>query len=301
MWYQIAVGVEESVVEILSDIFIEWGAISVSFEDAGEQPLFEPAPGETPLWHHTRVIGLFESPVEESKLKERVTSQLHCRWSEWNSTLLEDQVWECAWLEHFQPMCFGNRLWVCPTSLEPPESADVCVRLDPGLAFGTGTHPTTALCLEWLESQALSGKVVMDYGCGSGLLAIAALALGAVSALGVDIDPQALTASLENAKKNHLSSTQFVLAYPEDSILTGQQVDILIANILSGPLIQLSSRIISFLKPGGKCALSGILENQVEEVEQAYKSEVIFLPPVYREGWVLLTGTRRGGTIGITT
>jgi ribosomal protein L11 methyltransferase len=289
MWRQATVTVDETLAEPLSDWFSEAGAVSVGFEDAGDQPLFEPKPGETPLWQRTQVIALFESDADEAGIQAAAEEQFGDRLTDWAWATIEDQVWERAWLEHFKPMQFGRRLWVCPTGFEPPDPAAVNVILDPGLAFGTGTHPTTALCLAWLDGQDVAGQAVIDYGCGSGILAVAALKLGAASAWGVDIDPQAITASADNALKNGVE-TGLYLGYPKD--LPEPPADILLANILAGPLVELADDILSHLRPGGRLALSGILATQADTVRSAYESRVDFAPTVIREDWVLLSGVK---------
>jgi ribosomal protein L11 methyltransferase len=292
MWRQMAVTADEALAEPLSDFLVELGAVSVGFEDAGDQPLFEPKPGETPLWRQTKVTALFEEEADAAEIRNAVETEFGDRLAGWESTILEDQVWERAWLEHFKSMRFGQRLWICPTGFAPPEPEAVNVILDPGLAFGTGTHPTTALCLEWLDGQDLAGKTLIDYGCGSGILAVAALKLGAAQAFGVDIDAQALTASAENARKNGVEAG-LTLGYPKD--LPAEPADVLVANILAGPLIELAGDITGRLKPGGRLALSGILATQVEQVRKAYESRIDFAPGRLLEDWALLTGTKRAG------
>jgi ribosomal protein L11 methyltransferase len=292
MWRQLAITVDESLAEPVSDLLSNLGAVSVSFEDAGDQPLFEPKPGETPVWRQTKVIGLFDADADTDRIRNSVANQFGERVLQYQLEDLEDRVWERAWLDHFQPMRFGQRLWICPTGFEPPEPGAVNVVLDPGLAFGTGTHPTTALCLEWLDGQDLAGKTVIDYGCGSGVLAVAALKLGAAKAYGVDIDPQALTASDENARKNGVED-RLVLGYPRE--LAAVRADVLVANILATPLIELAAEISEKVRPRGSLALSGILATQVENVRAAYASQFDFFPPVIREEWALLTGAKLRG------
>jgi len=292
MWHQLAITVDESSTEPVSDFLSNLGAVSVSFEDAGDQPLFEPKPGETPVWRQTKVIGLFDADADIDHIRNSIEKAFGERVLQFQLEDLEDREWERAWLDYFQPMRFGHRLWICPTGFEPPEPEAVNVLLDPGLAFGTGTHPTTALCLEWLDSQDLEGKTVLDYGCGSGILAVAALKLGAAKAYGVDIDPQALTASDDNARKNGVEA-KLVLGYPKE--LAAVRVDVLLANILATPLIELAAEISEKVRPGGSLALSGILATQVEIVRAAYASQFDFSPPVIREEWALLTGVKRQG------
>jgi ribosomal protein L11 methyltransferase len=206
--------------------------------------------------------------------------------------VVEDQVWERTWLEHFRPMRFGRRLWICPTGFEPPEPSAVNVVLDPGLAFGTGTHPTTALCLEWLDGLDLAGKTLTDVGCGSGILAIAALKLGAALAHGIDIDPQALTASADNACKNRVED-RLSLGYPADE--PPPPADVVVANILAGPLVELADDILRRLKHGGHLALSGLLADQAATVQAAYADHITFDPVGMKEEWAILTGRKRAG------
>ncbi|CAI8787963.1 50S ribosomal protein L11 methyltransferase [Methylocaldum szegediense] len=292
MWRQLAITVDESWAEPVSDFLANLGAVAVSFEDAGDQPLFEPKPGETPVWRQTRVIGLFDADADTDQVRDAIANEFGERVLQCQLENLEDRAWERAWLDHFRPMRFGRRLWICPTGFEPPEPQAVNVVLDPGLAFGTGTHPTTALCLEWLDGQDLQGKTVIDYGCGSGILAVAALKLGAVKAYGVDIDPQALTASEENARKNGVQA-DLVLAYPGE--MGAVRAGVLVANILANPLIELAAEISEKVLPGGRLALSGILAAQVESVRAAYVSQFDFSSPELREEWALLTGIKRRG------
>lgn len=291
-WRQLAATVEESQAESLSDWFMGQGALSVGFDDAGDQPLFEPPPGETPLWQRTKVTALFEADVDGEAIALVARRQFGERILDWDSVVIEDQVWERAWMEHFKPMQFGQRLWICPTGYEPPDPTAVNVILDPGLAFGTGTHPTTALCLEWLEGLDLAGQTLLDYGCGSGILAVAALKLGADSAHGIDIDPQALTASQENAQKNGVEG-MLTLGFPDDAGLPA--ADVVVANILAGPLVELAGEILARLKPGGWLALSGILADQANTVKAAYETEVEFSPVRQREDWAILSGVKRAG------
>ena len=286
MWLQVAVLVEETEAEQVSDLFMAQGALSVSMEDAGDQPLFEPKPGETPLWSNTQVTALFEGETDSIRLR----SQLESVFGKERSLVfsdLEDQVWERAWMEHFKPMQFGQRLWICPTGFTPPDPSAVNVILDPGLAFGTGTHPTTALCLEWLEGLSLEGKRLVDFGCGSGILAVAALKLGCIEAHGIDIDPQALTASKDNAIKNNVLD-RLTVSFPNAS--EPRVWDVVVANILAGPLVELKEAILKYLKPDGFLALSGLLEPQAASVQAAYAEQVDFGPLRVLDGWVMLSG-----------
>ncbi|MEW6692942.1 MAG: 50S ribosomal protein L11 methyltransferase, partial [Pseudomonadota bacterium] len=205
---------------------------------------------------------------------------------------VEDQDWERAWMDQFQPLRFGEKLWIVPSWIEAPDAEAVNILLDPGLAFGTGTHPTTALCLEWLDGADMAGKTVLDYGCGSGILAIAALKLGATDAWGIDIDPQALTATRDNAARNGIEASRLHTglpgALPKDALF-----DVLLANILMGPLIELAPTLTGHVRPGGRLVLSGLLGEQAEEVMAAYAADFDFDPPALKEGWARLTALRR--------
>lgn len=291
-WRQLSAATGEALAESLSEAFFELGALSVSLEDEADQPLFEPRPGEIPLWRDTRVIALFEAEADPARIRSAIEARFgHGDIAHWREETIEDQAWERAWLDHFQPMKFGARLWIVPTGFEPPAQSDaVCVSLDPGLAFGTGTHPTTALCLEWLDRQALGHATVMDYGCGSGILGIAALLLGAESVIAIDIDPQALTATEDNAGKNGVAD-RISCCYPQHISHPG--ADLLLANILANPLVELAADLAGHVRPGGRLALSGILREQAGEVRRAYEPFFAMDDPAFREDWTLLTGIRR--------
>jgi ribosomal protein L11 methyltransferase len=291
MWRQWTVTVEESLADPVANAFTAQGALSVSFEDGGDQPLFEPKPGETPIWQQTKVTALFAWEIDPQAVRQGLEKRFAKRLSAWEYSELEDQVWERAWLDHFRPTKFGQRLWICPTGFECPEPEAVHILLDPGLAFGTGTHPTTALCLEWLDRLPLEGQTVIDYGCGSGILAVAALKLGAARAIGIDIDPQAITASAENARKNDVA-TRLNLFTPEALTHQSLRADVLVANILASPLIELASRICENLLLGGRIALSGLLSEQGKAVQRAYEPWIEFDPPRDREDWILLSGIK---------
>jgi ribosomal protein L11 methyltransferase len=291
-WLQLSLEASESQVPLLEQLFEQLGALSVTLVDASNQPLLEPSPGEEKIWQQTRVIALFEgsAPIDELRTAlnlalERDISR-HLRIEP-----LEERVWERVWLEHFKPMPFGRRLWICPAGHSPPVRDAVILQLDPGLAFGTGTHPTTALCLEWLEGQDLTDSSLIDYGCGSGILAIAALRLGAATAVAVDHDPQALQATRENAQKNHV--LEYLTIHPPTATPAGPH-DLLVANILAGPLIELAPHLCGLLKPGGRFALSGILEGQADQVEAAYAPFAELGSRRQREEWVLVQGLRKG-------
>jgi ribosomal protein L11 methyltransferase len=290
-WQQLIVEAGDLDPETLSAFFETQGALSVTLVDAADQPLFEPDPGTTPLWPATRVTALFAADLDLLPVKQALAEHfgvgLLDRIVE---QPLQDQDWERAWLDRFKPMRFGAHLWICPDGQRPPAAeGQVLIDLDPGLAFGTGTHPTTALCLAWLDHHPPRGQRVLDFGCGSGILAIAALKLGAASVWGVDIDQQALWASRDNAARNQVAD-RLTTALPDE--LTEKNFDLLLANILANPLIELAPRLTDLVRPGGQLVLSGILSEQVDEVQQAYAPWFCFSAPVEKEGWVRLHAER---------
>jgi ribosomal protein L11 methyltransferase len=292
-WLQLRLDTHPDQVDALEDLMLSTGAVAVTMEDNADQPLLEPGVGETPLWGQTRLTGLYPADTEMSDVlaafpEETLQSANH------RVEILEDKDWEREWMQHYQPMPFGRRLWVCPSWLAPPEPDAVNLLLDPGLAFGTGTHPTTALCLAELDGMALEKQTIVDYRCGSGILAVAALKLGACSALGVDNDPQALVATRDNANRNSLPSTALEVALPGDfdnSAWCGR-ADVVIANILAGPLVELSGTLLEFLKPGGTLLLSGLLANQASTLCSSYADRIELRVASERDSWVCLRGIR---------
>ena len=290
-WLQVRLAITPEQAETYEDALLEVGAVSVTFMDAEDQPIFEPDLGTTPLWSHTHLLALFEADTDETALIAHL--QLLCGGSlpEHHVERIEDQDWERRWMDNFQPMRFGQRLWIVPSWHAAPEPDAVNLLLDPGLAFGTGTHPTTALCLEWLDGQTLDNCSVLDFGCGSGILAIAALLLGAPQAVGTDIDPQALEASRDNASRNGIDPARFPVYLPAD--LPQQPADVVVANILAGPLVSLAPQITALVKEGGRLALSGILAEQAEEVRAAYAGAFDLDPTATKDGWVRISGVKR--------
>jgi ribosomal protein L11 methyltransferase len=260
------------------------GAVSVTFSDAEDEPVYEPAIDQTVVWSNTKVTALFELDTDPDVVQTLIFYQFAGQpLVGWNAEVLLDQAWERAWMEHFRAMKFADKLWVCPSGQEVEEAGTVCMTLDPGLAFGTGTHPTTALCLEWLAGADLQDKTVIDFGCGSGILAVAALLLGARHVYAIDIDPQALTASRYNAEKNQVQDRISYFLPEEFSPIAA---DVVLANILAKPLIELSVNIAALVKPGGDLILSGILNQQADAVADAYRQQGLKLVnAVSREDW----------------
>jgi ribosomal protein L11 methyltransferase len=291
-WHQISVTTDEASAPTLADYLTELGAVSVTYMDAEDEPVYEPPLNAVKIWNNTKVIALFDLVAHPAVIRALISFELkNLPLQSWKQEILEDQAWERSWMEHFKPMLFGNKLWICPTGMEKIEPNTVCMTLDPGLAFGTGTHPTTALCLDWLANQDLKDKTIIDFGCGSGILAVAALLLGAKVAHAIDIDPQALTATLANAEKNNVQD-KIDCYLPE--AFTGEPADIVLANILATPLIELNQTIAALVKPNGLLVLSGILTDQAYTVSDAYRPIIAFHSPVIQEDWCRLDGLKVG-------
>ena len=305
-WLQLHGVVRKEQVTAIEDFLHDAGALSVTLRDEADVPVLEPGVGETPLWPSVLLTALFDfddangsendPPTEFDRLLQQLNKQFDGR--DWKHELLQDQDWEKSWLDQFQPLQMGERLWICPSWSTPPKPEAINLLLDPGLAFGTGTHPTTALCLEWLDATKPNNSFVIDYGCGSGILGIAALLLGARAALFVDNDPQALTATVNNANNNHIGENNISVCTPEDAnaslaAMTASKADIVLANILAEPLIELAPTLVGFMPADSKLALAGLLHHQVEAVTAAYRDSIEFEPVRYRDDWALLTGVRR--------
>jgi ribosomal protein L11 methyltransferase len=291
-WIQLRLSANEDTSEKYSDWLSACGAQAVTFIDAQDTPIYEPLPGDEVIyWHNTVVMGLFEANHDMDKTISYLQG-IHPDKKEMAYKLeqLEDKDWEREWMDNFHPMKFGQRLWICPSWLEVPDPTAVNVMLDPGLAFGTGTHPTTALCLTWLDGLDLVGKTVVDFGCGSGILSLAALKLGAKKVIGIDIDPQALQASKANAERNGVDD-RLELFLPKDQ--PKLVADVVVANILAGPLRELAPTIMQFVAPNGLLALSGILEEQAKELQIIYGQWCEMDAITVQEEWVRLSGKRK--------
>jgi ribosomal protein L11 methyltransferase len=288
-WHQISVITNEETAPKIADFFSDLGAVSVTYMDAEDEPVYEPAIGETKIWTYTRVIALYELSADPAQIRHQTLEHFQQNYlRHWDFEEVADQAWERTWMEYYHPMKFADKLWICPTGQEQKEKDTVCMILDPGLAFGTGTHPTTALCLEWLASHDLSGKTVVDYGCGSGILAIASLLLGADKAYAVDIDPQAITATMANSEKNQVQD-KIICCLPTQ-FETDRKVDVVLANILAKPLIEMAKPLTDLLVSGGQLVLSGILAEQAQAVIDAYQPYVALDQLAQQEDWVRLTG-----------
>ena len=289
-WNQLTFLSPQNIAEQLSDFLHQNHALSVTLAESGEEKIFEPALGETPLWKETKVVALFESDVVVEEIIARMKTELGLpALPQYFVEAIEDQDWERAWLQEFKPMRFGKNLWIVPTVYEPVEPTAVNIILDPGLAFGTGTHPTTALCLTWLDEHRAQHDKIVDYGCGSGILAIAAAKLGAKHVYAVDIDPQALRATRQNAENNRVAD--IIKTYlPEEFDL--KAADLLLANILANPLHELAESFSLSVKTGGRIVLSGILAEQAHQLMERYSCWFTMEQPVFKDEWVLLTGVK---------
>lgn len=289
-WLEISIELREQQCAVFERVLLLCGAQAVTYRDAADHPVLEPTPGSAPLWPNTRLTALFPADEDVENIAERLREQLgDLPLPPLQTNCLDDEQWERKWLADFQPMLFGSRLWVCPAGANPPDKNPIIVRLDPGLAFGTGTHPTTALCLRWLDQNPLQGFKILDYGCGSGILAIAALRLGAHDAVAADLDPQALTATRQNAERNEVADRLRVIP---PALLPTEEFDVVIANILAAPLIELAPRLAKRVRPGGHLVLSGLLSHQADAVRSVYGAYFKFTAPEQQDEWLLLEGER---------
>ncbi len=297
-WLELSLSLPADQQAVVEETLDDLGALAVTLLDAdadttNENAILEPGVGETPMWSQVTLNALFDADTDRSGLLHVLADVLpDLAPDRIVFRDVADQDWTRVWMDQFQPMQFGRRVWIYPWNIEPPAQADaVIVRLDPGLAFGTGTHPTTALCLEWLDGIELADRTVIDYGCGSGILAIAAALLGARTVLAIDNDPQALLASADNAQRNHVDD-RIVLKLPADGPL--EPADVLVANILAGPLHELAPLFAASLKPGGALALSGILHGQHDDLRVRYGEWFDELAVSRRDDWVRINARRRG-------
>ncbi len=267
------------------------GALSITWQDAKDNPVLEPLPGETPLWDNLIITALFDSDTDLQPLID----VLDAHKKDWDIQAfhiesLQDQDWERVWMKDYRPMKFGDNLWIYPSNFEMPDDDSIKIHLDPGLAFGTGTHPTTALCLEWLDQNAPEGLSVIDYGCGSGILAVAAAKLGANHIVATDIDPQGLVATNENMIRNGIYEETIHCYLPENC--PQEPVDLMLANILCGPLVNLYPTLYSLTKPAGKIVLSGILKEQKDQIINTYSSGFINFEVKTMDDWVRISAVR---------
>lgn len=289
-WLQLHIHSSPAEAQAIEDALLAAGAASVTFQDRADQPILEPKLGQTPLWQQTRITGLFEAHVDTRSISEQIARQLggepEQRWEQ-----LEDKDWLREWMKDYRPIQCGPDLWICPSWQEPPDADATNVRLDPGLAFGTGTHPTTLLCLQWLAQRDIRDFSVVDYGCGSGILGIAALLRGASRLDAVDIDPQALMATADNGQRNGIDSERIATWLPRE--VPAIEADLVFANILAGPLVELAPTLTALTRPGGYLVLAGLLDSQAEQVKAAYAAHFDFEADHQQDEWVRLSARRR--------
>lgn len=289
-WLQIKIDTNNLDASAVEDAVLAAGAVSVTLEDNADQPILEPALGETPLWDNTCLIGLFDAETDVKQANKLAELELGQALPPHRWELLEDKDWEREWMNNYHPIKCGENLWICPSWIAPPEPEKINLMLDPGLAFGTGTHQTTFLCLQWIDQQDMADKTLIDYGCGSGILGIAALLKEAKQVVGVDIDPQALIATASNAERNGLPSDAMPVFLPADC--PDAPAEIMLANILAGPLAELAPSLNKLTKLGGLLCLSGILESQAQAVMSAYTEWFEFDPIAQKDEWVRLTARK---------
>jgi len=291
-WWQFSIECKAAELDQIEELLLDLGALSINLTDAKNEPLYEPLPGHAPVWQESIVTGMFDGSCSPEILYHQLVERLpeHLTGSVRQSEL-KNQDWVQAYRDHYYPIQCSDKLWIVPSWHKAPDPNAVNICLDPGLAFGTGGHPTTSLCLAWLANHTINNLTIVDYGCGSGILAVAACKLGAKNVIGVDIDPQALEASRHNALRNNIHPDRFPLYLPDQ--LDPVRVDLLIANILSGPLIRLAKTFATLVKPGGKLLLSGILHGQTDEIQFAYQPFFELDPVSAKEDWIRVTGTRR--------
>ena len=295
-WLQIHITVQQSQVEICESLLLSLGAVSVTLDDAEDQALLEPLPGETPLWDKVIVTGIFqqdeEQPLDADALCQFIASQIEH--TAIRSEVIEDQAWERAWMDYYEPIQVADNLWIVPEWLEAPNPEVTNIKLDPGLAFGTGNHASTFLCLQWLAGLDLKDKVVIDYGCGSGILGVAALLLGAKYVYATDIDPQAVLATKQNAELNGVADRLWVGLPEEFEAHYQDKTEILVANILAKPLMMLVETFYNLTVPNAQIALAGLIEEQIEDVKAAYAPYFEITGQQMREeNWCRLSGHRK--------
>ncbi len=293
-WLQLICTTTKKHHQVIEDKMENAGALSITWQDAKDTPVLEPLPGEQLLWDDLIITALFEKDTDLSALSDNLNEN-KSSWDIKKITIevLEDQDWERVWMKDFHPIQFGEKLWIYPSNYEiPAENPNdhTYIHLDPGLAFGTGTHPTTALCLEWLDQNPPKDLTAVDYGCGSGILAVAAIKLGATHINATDIDPQALTATKDNMLRNGIPSKSISCYLPDDC--PSDAKDLVLTNILCGPLIELFPVISSLTRSGGALVLSGLLEEQQTDLIETYSASFTNFEVKTLDGWIRISATK---------
>lgn len=284
-WQELTLRVAKQQSVDVEDLLERLGAIAITLRDADGSSLFEPAPGEMPLWNVVSITALFDEDADVQMVLAQLPEGVHGQTGH-----LADRVWEREWLENFKPMQFGRRLWIYPTWSEVTEADSIVLRLDPGLAFGSGTHETTRLCLEWLDGQLLDNQTLLDYGCGSGVLSIAAILLGCDKVVAVDIDEQARLATQRNADQNNIGGAHLLICSPES--IPDMKFDVVVSNILSEVIMKLSKALVGFVEDGGRLVVSGILCHQQAAVLESFGSNMIWGGASRLGDWVCLHGVK---------
>jgi ribosomal protein L11 methyltransferase len=297
-WLQLHIYVKPQQVQQLEDALELCSAISITFQDRADEPIYEPGVGETPLWPSIKATALFNPDADPGAITKKLCGELGVPDLDCEIEILHDRDWEREWLDHFKPIQCGNRLWICPGWHEPPDPDAINVVLDPGLAFGTGTHETTKLCLQWLDQAQVNQNDVLDFGCGSGILGIAALLLGAKHVTFVDNDPQALAATLANLEKNNCHAKSYKVVHADAFVhkknsAPAERFNLVIANILAQPLIDLAEQLCSAMSSDAALVLSGIRSEQKMAVEAAYHERISFFPALSENNWLCLTGVKK--------
>lgn len=295
-WLQIHITVDQAQVDFTETLLSSLGAVSVTLDDAEDQALLEPLPGETPLWNKVIVTGIYAQEdgdeIDVAALEAFIKAQMPD--APLRSEIMEDQEWERTWMDAYEPIQVSEKFWIVPEWIEAPEADAVNLKLDPGLAFGTGNHASTFLCLQWLGKTDVKDKIVIDYGCGSGILGVAALLLGAKKVYATDIDPQAVLATQQNAELNGVLDNLYV-GLPEqfNEVFKDQQADVFVANILAGPLMALAAEFSTLVKSEGEFALAGVIDEQVDDVSRVYSEFFDILNVEKRdENWCRISGKR---------
>lgn len=296
-WLQIHITVEQAQVDFTETLLSSLGAVSVTLDDAENQDLLEPLPGETPLWNKVIVTGIYaqedDEQIDVDALITFITAQMPDVPHRYE--FMEDQEWERTWMDAYKPIQIADKYWIVPEWMEAPEADAVNIKLDPGLAFGTGNHASTFLCLQWLGKTDVKDKIVIDYGCGSGILGVAALLLGAKKVYATDIDPQAVLATKQNAELNGVLENLYV-GLPEEfnEVFKNQKADVFVANILASPLMMLAKEFSTLIKSDGEFALAGVIEEQVADVSDVYSEFFDILEVEKRdETWCRISGKRK--------
>ncbi len=292
-WLQLHLDTTSQASPLWEQALLDNGAVSVTLSDSADVPILEPGVGETPLWQELTLTALFPAETNTDVVLLQIGAATDQTLPPWRWELLEDQPWERAWMEHYQPIRCGQRLWICPSWCQPPQADAINLMLDPGLAFGTGSHATTFLCLQWLDGLDIRGKTLVDYGCGSGILAIAGALLGATKVIAIDNDPQALQATADNAERNGIGDDQLIIYSPAEVSFDSLSTDFLVANILAAPLIELAQRLTTMTNVGGQLCMSGIVETQAAMIRSAYCQQFEFEPDVIHDDWVRLVANKK--------